>query len=314
MSVCNITSISNLPLDIVDRIVTALWTSPLTPSERVHVTKSFQSVSRAWSALFTRIFYVHFHLCGPSRTLKFLQILRGSDPLTLNMLNRYCRSITFEHAHEHLFPRPSLLERPLGPDIDAILRHLASFPQHLPLLDRVSFHLHNYLMETLFDLAHFQAFPTRVRCLEFQFSYSPRTDGKAIQQIKSTRFERFGIYPGSMPHVRELRVFGSSTAVAKELLAACGGMGTLDVFEQDAWIPSTACQPFRPNRFYEKEQEEQQEEDDGGNVLEHNGYEPEDEDEDDDDDLDDEEWEAEMRSYSSEDLSCIIATLRGFQG
>ncbi|KAK7027268.1 hypothetical protein VNI00_015357 [Paramarasmius palmivorus] len=243
---------SKLPLEITEQILSTLWLSPLSPSERATFIKSSHLVSKTWSAIFARVAARDVHILSASHGLKFMDALAGHSCLNYP-LDHLCRSITFEHEHKFLLPGPAKDEQLLGRVIHEILRALFTSPFRLPHLRRVAVMVKNFLTETLFEHHPFIHMPYQVRELDVLFSYGEETYPLDVQAIKSKRFDKFDMRRGSLPFLRRLRVKGTSIGVAKELLEACGGRERLLVFEQDAWKEEQPKQPVVLPSVYKDE-------------------------------------------------------------
>ncbi|KAG7093598.1 hypothetical protein E1B28_007264 [Marasmius oreades] len=240
-----------LPTELCQEIISTLWASPLSPSERAAFIKSSLLVSRTWNAIFTRVSSRDVHILSSSHGLQFIDLLLGNTrTFHLQLLDQLCHSITIQHSNKALLPGPeNEKDQPLGLVIYAILDIIFMSPDRLPSLRRISFNLENYLMETIFTRNKFLYLPPQIEELEFGFSYSDDTDPLVIQAIKSRSYELFDIPPHSMTHIRKLRVLGTSSGVAKELLEACGGYSNLELFEQDAWKDASVTKTWQTPVF-----------------------------------------------------------------
>ncbi|KAL0569787.1 hypothetical protein V5O48_012179 [Marasmius crinis-equi] len=228
-----ISAFPHLPNELIEKIISNVWSSTLSLPERALFIKSSFLVSSSWRSIFERVYYQDVHILSTAHASEFLNsFLHGESS---QLLDQFCRSITMEHANRALFPGPeSVYEQPMGLAIYTILSNISK-PDRLPNLRRISLQLENYLMETIFTNDKVLYMPHQVRELEVDFTYSEDTDPLTIMAIKHRGGEIFDIPTKNLASIRSLKVFGASTAVTRELLAICGGEGNLDVFEQDAW-------------------------------------------------------------------------------
>ncbi|KAF9255426.1 hypothetical protein L218DRAFT_350627 [Marasmius fiardii PR-910] len=229
-----------LPIDIIQSIISSLWSMPLSPSQRAFFMKSSLLVSKSWRAVFLPVAATDIYILGPSHGSLLLDILHGKRESRdfFYTYDTHCRSITFQHENKYLLPGPaSQREQPMGFIIRDILHELSRSPERLPMFRRISIELKNYLMETIFEGndSLFSCFPKQVMELDIHFTYGEDTYPLVVRAIKSRDYERFGLKAVNGSDVRELRVFGTSSGVAKELLEVFGGRESLQVFEQDAW-------------------------------------------------------------------------------
>ncbi|KAJ8072837.1 hypothetical protein PM082_016396 [Marasmius tenuissimus] len=240
-------SIPQLSLELTEKIISTLWSSPLSTHERAILVKASPLISRLWNNIFGRVYYEDIHILSSAHGLQFLDLLHGTLSISeRRLLDQLCRSITIEHANRSLLPGPeSEKEQPLGLVIRSILNDIFLSPDRLPYLRCISFQLENYLMETIFSRDKFYCLAPQVRELKFSFTYSDDIDPLVVQAIKSRASETFDLGISTMLDVQLLKVLGASAGVTRELLAACGGLENLREFEQDAWatkrepIPST---------------------------------------------------------------------------
>ncbi|KAL0574639.1 hypothetical protein V5O48_007335 [Marasmius crinis-equi] len=229
------------PIEVIEYIISLLWLSPLSIPERAFLMKSSLLVSSAWQSIFVKVVATDFHIIGPSHGLMFLDMLRGRMQTPIDYpLDTLCRSITIEHANDHLLPGPETQEQqPAGLLFGALIHELHRSPRRFPHLRRLSLELKDYLMETVFErnATLFSRFPKQVTELELNFTYGEDTDPISVQVIKSRGFEKFGLEKvKSADHgVRKLTVLGTSSGVAKEVLSVFGGLERVDLFKQDAW-------------------------------------------------------------------------------
>ncbi|KAK1221076.1 hypothetical protein PQX77_016123 [Marasmius sp. AFHP31] len=230
-------SIPQLPVELTEKIISTLWSSPLSTHERATLAKASPLVSRSWNDIFNRVYYKDIHILSSAHGLQFLDLLHGTLSISKRrLLDQLCRSVTIEHANRSLLPGPeSEKEQPLGLVIRSILNDIFLSPGRLPYLRRISFQLENYLMETIFSHNKFYYLAPQVRELEFNFTYGDDTDPLVVQAIKTRTSETFDLGISTMLNVQALKVLGASAGVTRELLAACGGLENLRDFGQDAW-------------------------------------------------------------------------------
>ncbi|KAL0574636.1 hypothetical protein V5O48_007332 [Marasmius crinis-equi] len=229
-----------MPIELVEKIISLLWLSPLTTCERALFIKSSVVVSSSWHSIFLRVAATDFYVLSPSHGLVFLEITRGRRTSTaINYpLDTLCRSLTIESENDHLLPGPEMQEQqPIGIVFGAIIQELSRFATRLPYLRRISFEVKNYLMETVFERNQslLACFPKQVTELEINFTYGEDTDPLNVLAIKSRGFETFGLQKAQSAGLKKLTVLGTSSGVVKELLGVFGGREKLEEFRQDAW-------------------------------------------------------------------------------
>ncbi|KAL0580851.1 hypothetical protein V5O48_001143 [Marasmius crinis-equi] len=225
----------SLPIEIAEQIISTLWLSPLTTSERIRLAESCFDVSHLWHSIFLRVAATDFYITNISQASQFLDVLRGKREMSSEHsldLTGLCRSITIQHKH-------GLPGDPIGfvfRDImDELARDTSDYPQRLqlPFLRRIALELQNdHVMESVFEgnsslfscVPSFSGFPQQLTELEINFSSGE--DGKST--IKTRRHERSGLENG-----KRLAVLGTSGRVAKELLGVSGGSDELQLFSQD---------------------------------------------------------------------------------
>lgn len=241
-------SASTLPIELVELILNDFWARPLSTHDRGTFMKSSLAVSKTWARVYMRIFCEDVHIPSGGFALKFLEILRNESPVYSYhtqgsiLLNRYCRSISFQRDNDAVLEAstltpcssnsdPSTPEHPMGLAIFAVLRALYFTPYFLPNLRRISILYHNALMSDLFARNKFMGFPPQVTNLEVNFAYDPRTSKEVLEAITSDE-KVIGLVPGTMANVRSLHLLGLTHAAVEELLLACPNWEQL---EMEAW-------------------------------------------------------------------------------
>ncbi|KAL0574015.1 hypothetical protein V5O48_007937 [Marasmius crinis-equi] len=239
MSSVSPSSIS-LPNELTEQIISLLWLSPLTISERIRFIQSSVEMSGLWHAIFIRVASKDFYIIGCFHASIFLDFLRGKREIfASNSLNLtgLCRSITIQHANDCLFPG-SLSLQPIGHAFRDILRELSNnhSPVQLPSLRRISLELKNHLMGQVFqsNASLFTYFPERVAELEIKFTYGEDVLSTQIQGIKRCYYHTYGLKRANYVGPKKLIVLGGSTGGTIELLRVFGGPKQIQ-FTQDAW-------------------------------------------------------------------------------
>ncbi|KAL0568178.1 hypothetical protein V5O48_013815 [Marasmius crinis-equi] len=230
---------ASLPIELVEQIMSLYWTSPLTSSERIRFVKFSRNVSDLWHAILLRVSATHLYILGPAHASALLDMLGGKVEMPVDFylhLGGLCRSITIQHANDHLFPAPVGLQR-MGAIFRDIIRELSGdhCPLQLPFLRRISLELKNYLMQSVSkdNSFLFARFPKQVTELEINFAYGEDTRLKNIEGIK-THWETFGLKNAESTGLKKLTVLGASSKVTKELLGVFGGSERVQL-KQDAW-------------------------------------------------------------------------------
>ncbi|KAL0580722.1 hypothetical protein V5O48_001280 [Marasmius crinis-equi] len=240
-------STTSLPLDIVKDIMQHLWLSPLSIVDRANVIKTGHLVSKRWTHLFCDIESKDAYIISPSHAKTFIYLLQGATYLSRTGYythDRLCRSITFQHARDTVFPSPALhTELPMIYSMNNVLYHIshsASSPFELPHLRKISVELENYLMESFFIPNTFRFFPLQVTDLELDFRYSADIPPSLLRAIRAVPTGRRYPAPirGSLPNISRLRVMGSSGDGVRVMAQACSSMDWTKV-EQDALRTST---------------------------------------------------------------------------
>ncbi|KAL0568177.1 hypothetical protein V5O48_013814 [Marasmius crinis-equi] len=232
---------TSLPIELVEEIISALWVSPLTVSERLQFIDSSADVSDLWNAIFLRVASTDFYIIAPFHAFLLLCMLRGDMDIPVNSkpnlifpLN-LCRSITFQDANDHLIPSPTHeLKCAIGLLFKEILRYLS--PQQFPSLRRLSLELKNCHMLHVFEEdTLFSRFPRQVTELEINFTYGEDTKSEILKALKGCTCKTFRLESAKSAELKKLTVLGATSGVTKEILDAFGGLEKLQSFKQDAW-------------------------------------------------------------------------------
>ncbi|KDQ24680.1 hypothetical protein PLEOSDRAFT_161285 [Pleurotus ostreatus PC15] len=220
----------DLPIEIISKIVSLCWLSPLTNVERITFMKSSVLVSKAWTILYSEVAFKDAFIPSLGYAKYFHNLLDDASAIfdadVHSMPDKHCRSLTFQ------IERPTvelLLKREVqySPDnnksIFDLLDWVIDIP-YLPHLRRVSVKYLDCGYTDLFDNMRLVTFPPSVTDLDISYTFRPNVPSHFIHQLQKT-------YPATSPeglplnHVKKLSVFGGGVSATLALLVtSCVGL------------------------------------------------------------------------------------------
>ncbi|KAI0073266.1 hypothetical protein K474DRAFT_1666819 [Panus rudis PR-1116 ss-1] len=225
-----------LPVEIIEKIVTETWLSPMSNGERTSLFVSLCLVNHTWLETFVRIFLKDVHILSPSFAERYIALFREKsrdetdEAYLLSGIsataNRACRTITFRIEQDLANPsftaptRNSRLANNGHAPADTIsdLLHTISSLNYLPNLRHVTVEYVNGSFDDLFDHARLLSFPSQVTHLSLNYLHP-----------KQKPSDRLSFPLWKMPNVRTLCLSGMPTAYVTALIATCPNINHLEL-------------------------------------------------------------------------------------
>ncbi|KAF9460552.1 hypothetical protein BDZ94DRAFT_1376238 [Collybia nuda] len=237
----------SLPIEVVEKIISESWSSPLSTDERITLMISSTLVNKAWSSIFTRISFTDVHIPCPSYLPRFFRLTRIESLYTRSRSPRelLCRSIHLSISNPHTHPPgPGLAPAPttptltaararantpaMAPTLSELIFVLSAYPGGFPRLRTLSLAFHNLAFHDVLAHHRFFRFPTQVTRLEVRFSFAPHTPPWLVRALRADETRRGCLYP-FVPSVRSLVVLGASEAFVRDMVGTCRGLESLEV-------------------------------------------------------------------------------------
>lgn len=221
-----------IPLEILDRIISQIWLSPLSTEDRIALMTSSVMVSHAWSNVFDHISSKDVYIPRPSYLPQFFRLTRR-DTQTRERSPRelLCRSIhlSVENSSVHP-PCPADHRQCTGATVALALlvSTLSSYHGGFPNLRILSFAFLNMNFYDVLTYYRFFRFPGQVTDLELSFSFDPATPPWLLKGLRSAQARRGCLYP-FIPSVRRLAVVGASDAFITDMTRTCNNLDTLEM-------------------------------------------------------------------------------------
>lgn len=226
------TSYPWLPVELIEKIISEVWSSALSSDERITLMTSSPLVNKTWWDLFLHISFKDVYIPCPSYYDQYLHILREEpsvfDEHTKSLPDMLCRSINLmvEQCPAH----PALIlncnEPPMGKVLSDLVYFLHSIP-YLPNLRTISVEYLNTGFDDLFDKLRFISFPEQVTDLELNFTFSPRTPCWLVGALRTNQVRQDCIQ-WALPSIRRLSIKGGSEALIADMVSVCPEMETLE--------------------------------------------------------------------------------------
>ncbi|EKM49932.1 uncharacterized protein PHACADRAFT_166507 [Phanerochaete carnosa HHB-10118-sp] len=244
------TSVSILPVELMEEILQQAWDLPLQRDERIDIWLSLTTVSHTMLNIFIRISMRDVHIMTPAFSRHYLKLVRprmSFEPDESYLLrnacrvaHRLCRSLTF-----HIDSRPRSGGGPAEPAIrlygdgdlaaEAVsntLYVLGLLPVFGPNLRRVVLQYTDWGFDDVLDQCRLPPMPTQVCTVELRYAFSPRV--ARLADLARKHYTRPFSLPGmhwQMPQVRTLAVSGAPGAFITAVAQMCPLLERLEVDE-----------------------------------------------------------------------------------
>ncbi|THU90552.1 hypothetical protein K435DRAFT_864183 [Dendrothele bispora CBS 962.96] len=210
------------PTEILERIIQEHWALILTTRERVSFMRNSMLVNSTWMSLYMRASCTDIHIPSFRYVLKLINIIQRNSVIynkfAPGLHDNLCRSITFRRDYE---------SGPIDTSMYTIIQFLSKTIQginRLPHLRRFSFELVDQTLNAIFPIGNIIPFhfPSNITTLEVLFHYSPSILF-CPESMKQTllNVEPSGLFIGSLPFIRTLRVHGANAGSMRDLVRAC---------------------------------------------------------------------------------------------
>ncbi|KAF4596540.1 hypothetical protein EYR40_007760 [Pleurotus pulmonarius] len=220
----------DLPNEIISKIASICWLSPLTNVERITFMKASVLVSKAWTVMFSEVAFKDVFIPSLGYAKYFHNLLDGTSAIfdadVHSMPDKHCRSLTFQIER----PTVELLlkrEAQYSPDNNKSIFDLLDWITDIPYLShlrRVSIKYLDCGYTDLFDNMRLVTFPPNVTELDISYTFRPNVPSHFIHQLQKT-------YPATSPeglplnNVKKLSVFGGGVSATLALLVtSCVGL------------------------------------------------------------------------------------------
>jgi hypothetical protein len=212
-----------LPLELVEQIVSDVWSSPLSTQDRITLMTSSLLVNKTFQATFLQVSSADVHIPCAKYGHQFLRILRRESPIfdmdTKVLPNIRCRSLTlYIQSNTHSAMSESASHE-IYSDFSIFLYTIDRLG-YLPNLRRVSMEYHNWDYGDLFESYLFESLPNQVTDLEIHYTFSTSMPPFLINALRS-KLQRHECLPWSLPHVRNITVTGTSEAFVMDVAGIC---------------------------------------------------------------------------------------------
>ncbi|KAJ7230372.1 hypothetical protein GGX14DRAFT_335467, partial [Mycena pura] len=239
-----------LPVELVEQIISTTWHMPLSSQERITLMRSSVLVNSTWATLFDHISSRDVYIPSSAYCDHFIQRLRTQPrpvasssflggfvrlfqkPLApaaeLHPANLACRSITIQIANPAVHPdKYNRIHLPMAAVLDELMEHIDAHGL-APHLRRLSIEYLNAPFDDVFRRVGLAGLPSQIKHLELRYLFSadmPSWLADALRE-KQKRQRHFEWVAQDVMH---LSVFGAGKNTVRDLLRACPNVRTLDV-------------------------------------------------------------------------------------
>ena len=166
----------SIPADLVESIVSLLWSFRLSRDERITFMTSMPLFNSTWRNAYIRASTKDVYIPCASYANHFFSTLRGEsrfyDKVTQAHLEEArCRSITFVISLPRALQQRSTTNHPAGVAMADILHFISD--DRVQNLRKIAIHYHNIGFTDLFEHSRLVYFPSQVIELEIVHTFSP---------------------------------------------------------------------------------------------------------------------------------------------
>lgn len=235
-----------LPVEVIEKILLELWSSPLSTDDRIASFTSLCLVNRTMLSIFIHIALRDVHITTPSFAQHYLRMLRTrassetDDDYLLAAAaataNRLCRTITFHIA------APSPSSSGVAPGVrlysegnkeaeavSNVLYIVNLVKTSVPGLRRVTVQYHNWGFDDVFDQCRLLPMPPQVTELALRYTFS-----RNLARVAHGLRRQYGLgahhcMRWDMPQTKTIVVNGAPAAFVTALLETCPNVERLEV-------------------------------------------------------------------------------------
>ncbi|KAI0761881.1 hypothetical protein BC629DRAFT_1251033, partial [Irpex lacteus] len=225
-----------LPVELIEQILSEVWSMDLRPKDRITIFTSLCLTSHTFLSLFIRLALTNVHITSSSYAGHYLRLLRTRSPTEPNSdfllpnnasqtANTLCRTLTFHvDARASCAPdtKPAIRLYSSGDSstqaISSTLYMLDLMTGSVPNLKSIKIEYMDWGFDDIFDQRRLVPMPRQVEELDVRFRFSPALQSMKLHTKRMTPhpFGRF-----ATPHIKKLRVFGATTSFVAGMLEAC---------------------------------------------------------------------------------------------
>ncbi|KAJ7483457.1 hypothetical protein FB451DRAFT_1234673 [Mycena latifolia] len=240
---------SQLPVELVERIISTAWHMPLSSDERITFMRSSVLVNSTWADIFDLVSSRDIYIPSSAFCDHFIQQLRAPEPnatalpssflshffrgfqkpseptIQARSANLACQSLTIQIANIAVHPDKHNRSRlPMGAVLDDLLETLDAHSL-APNLRRLSIEYLDAGFDDVFHRAGLAALPSQITHLEVRYSFSaPVWLVEALRKKQETQRNIGWV----LQSITDLSVIGAGENTVSDLLRACPNVQTFD--------------------------------------------------------------------------------------
>ncbi|KAF8329237.1 hypothetical protein F5887DRAFT_1004928 [Amanita rubescens] len=184
----------SIPADLVQSIVSFLWSLRLSRDERITLMKSMPLFNSTWRDAYIRASTKDVYIPCVSYTDHFFSLLRRESRFYDKVhLEARCRSITFAISCTRAPQQGPTTSHPADIAMVDILRFISDDQiSYVPNLRKIAIHYHNIgFDDTIFHHSRLVDFPSQVTELEIVHTFSPEMPDFLKSELRD-KYEKYG--------------------------------------------------------------------------------------------------------------------------
>jgi hypothetical protein len=224
----------SIPADLVQSIVSFLWSLRLSRDERITIMKSMPLFNLTWRNAYIRASTKDVYIPCVSYADHFFSILRKESRFYDKAhLEARCRSITFAISCPRAPQQGSATSHPAGIAMADILRFISDDQiAYVPNLRKIAIHYHNTGFDDIFDHSRLVDFPSQVTELEIVHTFSPEMPDFLKSELRDEN-EKSGspryLSKWHLPNIGHLTLAGVGVCYVAMMVTACPNIVNLEL-------------------------------------------------------------------------------------
>jgi hypothetical protein len=226
--------------DLVESIVSFLWSLRLSRDERITLMTSMSFFNSTWRNAYIRAATKDVYIPCASYADHFFSILRREskfyDKETQARHEARCRTITFAVSSPRASQQRSTTSHPASTAMADILRFISNDQfSYVPNMRKIAIHYHNIDFDDIFEHSRLVYFPSWVTELEIvhTFSGSPEMPEFLLSELRDEHEEedcpRCLSDVWCMPNIRHLTLAGVGDCYAAKMVTVCPNIVNLEL-------------------------------------------------------------------------------------
>ena len=246
MRPCHTFMATFISADLIESIVSFLWSFRLSRDERITLMTSMPLFNSTWRNAYIRAATKDVYIPCASYADHFFRILRREskfyDKETQARHEARCRTITFAVSSPRASQRRSNTSHPASTAMADILRFISNDQfSYVANMRKIAIHYHNVGFDDIFEHSRLVDFPSQVTELEIVHTFSPEMPEYLLSELRDRHKHEHEYEPEEnecprclsdvwcMPNIRHLTLAGVGDCYAAKMVTVCPNIVNLEL-------------------------------------------------------------------------------------